>query len=201
VPKTDLSYANIEGSPIVFTLRAAQIEPFESELHNHRVMSFDPAEVRRVVLRWPGLTLAFKPQENPAGKGTMWVPESDADIQGFDLSRLGNLIATLAKLHTPKFLQYRGPIPAETGLAEPRLAIELQRAGDKGTRVLRLGRSDADRTYATTAAGASGPVFVVTGPAWPDLIRSAPRGGKLPEDVFTPKEGKTPEKDAKAVGP
>ena len=89
-------------------------------------------------------------------------------------------------LSTPRFLQYQGPIPAATGLAQPRLAIGVELADDRGS-----GRSPRPFRRRTDLghhrAGASGPVFVLTGPSWNDLIESSRRGGGLPEDVFAPK--------------
>ena len=62
LPKSDRSYANIEGSPVVFTLSDRAIDVFDAEFHNRRVLSFAPELARRLVLRWPGRTLAFKTQ-------------------------------------------------------------------------------------------------------------------------------------------
>ena len=60
---------------MVFTLGKATIEAFEAEFHTHRVMGFAAAEARRLLLRWPGRSMALKPQENPSDKGIRWVPE------------------------------------------------------------------------------------------------------------------------------
>ena len=131
VPRSDLSYANIEGSPIVFTLCAAAIDPFEAEFHTHRAMAFPKASARRLVLHWPVRTLAFKPQQDATGKGILWVPETTADTKGLDLTRLATLVETMANLNTPRFVQYRGPIPDSSGLAQPRLVIEVDLASNK----------------------------------------------------------------------
>jgi hypothetical protein len=197
VPKTDFWYANIEGSPVVFTLRSAAIEPFEGEFHTHRVLAFPVAAAHRLLLHWPDLSASFKLQEAPAGKGFRWVPESGQDVKKFDLSRLSTLIDTMSKLTAPKFIQYQGTIPEESGLIEPRLKIEVELADGKGKRVLRLGHSTAEATLATNTSGESGPVFYLTGPAWHDLIQAAPRSETLPEDVFIPEAGRaSPAPDA-----
>ena len=118
----------------------------------------------------------------------MWVPEpgTEGDATGFDLSRIEPLVATLANLNTPRFLQYHGEISSTTGLAMPRLSIEVHTGDTRGLRVLRLGRSNADQTLATTAradsGSFSGPVFLLPGPAWHDLIQSSIRGMTLPDD-------------------
>jgi hypothetical protein len=202
LPRKDLWFANIEGSPIVFTLSKAVLEPFEGEFHTHRVLAFRAGAARRLALRWPGRTLSFRPQENPSGKGVRWVPEEGVDASGFDVSRVGPLVGVLSKLDTPKFLQYRGPLSPETGLDAPLLEIEVQLGDDRGTRRLRLGRSTDEETLATDAEGDSGPVFLLTGPAWHDLIEHPPgkKGDELPEDVFAPEPGK-PSEQSKIQSP
>ena len=202
VPKSDLWYANIEGSPIVFTLDTRAVDLFEAEFHSHRVLAFPTEAVRRVLFRWSDRSLALKPRASPTAKGVMWVPEGVAETRGFDLSRVGPLVAQLANLHTPKFLQYRGPIPASTGLDPPRLTIEVQTADDKPALVLRLGHSNNEQTYATTAApGKPGAVFLVIGPAWHDLIQAAPRSDDLPENDSAPRKGTDSDQGAKPTPP
>ena len=174
---------------MVFTLSDRAIDVFDAEFHNRRVLSFNPELARRVVLRWPGRTLAFKTQPNPDGKGFSWVPEEPSAATGFDVSRLMPLVGTLAKLVTPRFVQYTGPIPAATGLDAPQLVIEVELGGDKpSTRVLRIGQTSDDRCLATNTAKASGPVFLLTGESWSDLVKHVPGGASLPfpEDVFAP---------------
>jgi hypothetical protein len=190
LPKSELSYANIAGSPVVFTLGDKVLELFNAEFHTHRVLSFKAESARRLVLRWPGRTLRFKPQVDPARKVLRWVPEPDPEHAqahpGFDTSRVTALVAFLANLTTPKFFQYEGPLPVYTGLTEPRLVIEVEVSDSKAPRVLRLGRSTPEQTLATTAQGDSGPVFVLTGPAWSDLVLHVPGSGEFPDDVFAP---------------
>jgi hypothetical protein len=171
---TEQYYANLEGSPVVFTLAAPAIAPFDAEFHDHRIFSFKPGQATRMVLTWPGRTLACVPQEDPGTRTTRWVPEPGTDAPGFDLSRLNSLLATLGGLSTPRFLQYNGPIPEGTGLDPGFLSIEVQLAGDDRPRFLRLGKSNGDQTFATNARDKTGPVFLLTGPAWPELARRAP---------------------------
>ena len=202
LPKSALSYANIEGSPVVFTLSDRAIDVFEAEFHNRRVLSFAPGAARRLVLRWPGRTLAFKTQEKPDAKGFRWVPEDESAAAGFDVSRIGPLVAALANLVTPRFVQYTGPIPATTGLDAPQLVIEVELGGDKpATWVLRIGRTSDDESFATNTAKASGPVFLVTGPSWSDLVKHVPGGATLPDDVFAPETGNPSPGGAKASRP
>jgi hypothetical protein len=204
LPTVDQWYANIEGSPAVFTLSARALGAFDAEFHTHRVLAFAPAAVRRLLLRWPGRTLAFKPQEAPAGKEMRWVPEDNAAASGFDASRLPALVQSLSNLNTPRFVQYTGAIPALTGLDEPRLVIEAHLA-DGATAYLQIGRTTDQQTYATYVkpGEASGPVFLLTGPAWPELVRYVPGGATLPDDVFAPAapEPKPAGEEAKAARP
>jgi hypothetical protein len=187
LPQSDLWYASVDGNPAVFTLSAQTIGVLGAEFHTHRVLAFPAGSVRLLVLRWPGRTLTFTPQEALAGKPPRWVPQDDAATAGFDASRLPTLVETLANLNTPRFLQYSGPIPALTGLDDPRLVIEAHLT-DGGTSFLRIGRTADQQTYATTLKDGerSGPVFILTGPAWPDLVRYVPGGATLPDDVFAP---------------
>jgi hypothetical protein len=200
LPQSEEYYANIEGNPAVFTLPARALGVFDAEFHTHRVMGFAPGAARRLVFRWPGRTLVFKPQEAPAGKERRWVPEDSATAGGFDASRLPALVKSLSDLNTPRFLQYTGPLPAVTGLDDPRLLIEVHLA-DGGTGYLRIGRTTDQQTYATYVkpGEASGPVFLLTGPAWPELARYVPGGETLPDDVFAPEAPKATTEDGKAA--
>jgi hypothetical protein len=202
VPKREEWYANIEGSPAVFTLSGKDLGVFDAEFHTHRVLGFNAGAVRRVVFRWPGRTLAFKPQQAPAGKEIRWVPEDSAAVSGFDASRIPALIHTLSNLNTPRFLQYEGPIPALTGLDRPLLVIEAHLA-EGGIAYLRIGRTIDQQTYATYVKddATSGPVFLLTGPAWPDLARYVPGGETLPDDVFAPETSRPAGEAANAPRP
>jgi hypothetical protein len=195
-------YANIQGTPAVFTLSPRALGVLDAEFHTHRVLAFNPAAARRLVFRWPGRTLVFQPQEAPAGKEMRWVAEDNAAASGFDASRLPVLVQALANLNTPRFLQYAGPIPAVTGLNDPPLSIEVHLASG-GPNILRIGRSVDQQTYATTAkeGETSGPVFLLTGPAWPDLVRYVPGGMTLPDDVFAPAAPQPAGEAAKAARP
>ena len=203
LPRSSLSYANIEGSPVVFTLSDQAIAIFEAEFHTRRVLAFNPDLARRLVLRWPQRTLAFKTQESPDRKGARWVPEDESAAVGFDVSRVGPLVGTLAKLVTPRFVQYTGPIPAATGLDAPQLVIEVHLGGDKpSTRLLRIGQTSATEALATTTPKESGPVFLLTGTSWSDLVKNVPGGAQmLPDDVFAPETGKPSPGEAKPTPP
>jgi hypothetical protein len=202
VPKRDEWFANIEGSAAVFTLTAKDLSVFDAEFHTHRVLGFAPGSVRRMVFRWPGRTLTFKPQEAPPGKEMRWVPEDGTAPSGFDASRIPALVQTLSNLNTPRFLQYEGPIPALTGLDRPPLVIEVHLA-DGGTAYLRLGRTTDQQTYGTYVKDGvtSGPVFLLTGPAWPELARYVPGGETLPDEVFAPEAPRPAGAAAKAARP
>jgi hypothetical protein len=202
LPNSEQWYANIEGNPAVFTLSARALGVFDAEFHTHRVLAFAPGAARRLVLRWPGRTLVFKPQEAPPGKEMRWVPEDSAAASGFDGSRLVALVQALSNLNAPRFLQYEGPIPAWTGLDDAGLSIEVHLA-DGAARFLRISRTSDQQTYATTAKDgeASGPVFFLTGPAWPELVRYVPGGATLPDDVFAPEAPQPKAEEAKSARP
>jgi hypothetical protein len=115
------------------------------------------------------------------------VPEPGSDAEGLDLSRIGSLVSTLSNLQTPRFIQYEGEIPMETGLPYPRLKVEVSLGAKDPPQVLRIGQNaDSGNVCAATGSGSSGPAFLLPGPPWNELIRSAERLVPLPDDVFAP---------------
>jgi hypothetical protein len=181
-------FANIESDPRVFSLSGTAVESLEAELHDRSVLKFPPEKVERVVYRWPTRTLALSrpPGGSAPSAATAWKPEPGYDPSGFDPTRTGALVAALSDLKTPRFLQYSGPIPDAFGLSPPRLTIQVWTAGEPAPKVLRVGGVlNESQAYATSATGLEGPVFILpTGPAWDDLMRTPPRAGDLPVDVF-----------------
>src|SRR5262249_59330359 len=104
-----------------------------------------------------------------------------------ELSRMGSLVQTLSRLETLRFLQYEGAIPPETGLARPRLTVEVTLGAQDPTHVLRIGSNTGDgNVCAATGTGSSGAVFFLPAPPWNELIRSGERFPPLPDDVFAP---------------
>ena len=186
---TDQVYANIEGSPIVFTLSAANVEPFESEFHDRRVLAFPPDKVKRLVLRWPGRALGFTREPRPAAPA-QWAAGPDADIAGFDMNKLNALNSSLAGLRTPAFAQYEGPFPPSFGLDHPQLTIQVVLEGTGPvTSELRIGNAlDKENFLATTSPGQAGPVFLLNNPAWTELVQTPKPPLEIPEDVFAPEK-------------
>jgi hypothetical protein len=187
VPKSESRYAALEGDSAVFTLPPAALSPFRAEFHDTRVLAFQAKQAERVVLRWKGRTLALRHRPDPRRGAIEWVPEPGQDASGFDLSRIGPLVNDLSKLTVGRFYQYGGPIPASAGLAEPNLVIEVQLVGNQGTRTLRVGNlGEGGAPIATTGDGREGPVFLLVGAGWADLLRYGAPAGELPENVFAP---------------
>ena len=187
VPRTTNFYATTDAQPMVFTLPAATLRLLDAEYHDHHVMSFPVAQARRIVLRFPGRTVTLR-HRPPQTRGQVeWVPEDGSDIEGIDLSRIGSLVATMSRLETLRFIQYEGEIPADTGLAHPRLKVELTLGPKDPTQVLRIGNNaDDGNVCAATGTGSSGPAFFLPGPPWNELIRSGEKFPPLPDDVFAP---------------
>ena len=105
------------------------------------------------------------------------------------MSLFDKLVEQLSELRAVRFAQYEGPIPASTGLAEPRLAIEVGFGSDRPPSVVRIGASTGDgHVLATVGDGVTGSVFLLPDIAWEAMI--AADAGKptptLPEDVFAP---------------
>ncbi|QEH32848.1 hypothetical protein OJF2_13320 [Aquisphaera giovannonii] len=179
-------YASLEGRPFVFVLPAAAIEPLGAELRDTAIFSTTAADVRRLVFRLPGRTLAFSRRTPPKGDPSDWSPEAGTDMAGIDLSRFNDLVAQVSRLHAQRFLQYDGPIPDAAGLARPRLEIELRGDPARPPEVLRLGRSEGGVLAAAAGRSASGAVFALPAAAWDALIESLSSRTELPRSPFAP---------------
>jgi hypothetical protein len=187
VPRSTNFYATTDEPPMVFMLPATTIRLFDGEYHDHHVMSFPVARATRVVLRLPGRTIALHHRPPQARGQVEWVPDTGSDAEGIDLSRIGSLVSTLSQLQTLRFIQYEGEIPVETGLLHPRLKVEVSLGAKDPIRILRIGQNaDGGNVCAATGGGSSGPAFLLPGPSWNELIRSAERLVPLPDDVFAP---------------
>ena len=185
-PGTENRYARLDGGKVVFTVTPEVVEPLLGEFRDHRVISFVPATVERIVFRWPDRVLSFVRRAGSHGSLPEWTPEPGVDPTGFDVSKLNALLDGLSKLQTERFAQYVGILPDSYGLRPPRLTIELQFEGGK-PRTLRLGnQSESGPLYATTASGSAGAVFTLAGPAWVELAKPPRRPDDLPEQVFKP---------------
>ena len=183
-------YATIGDRPAVFALDEATLQPFVAEFHETLVLSFPVDAARRLILRSPHRQLAFARRALPQGDATDWSPEAGTSAQGVDLSRFNDLVKALSQLRTPGFLQYEGPFPESTGLAEPRLVVEVGFDGDQPPRRVRFGKS-TETGWIYAAAGdddaRSGPVFMMPAAAWEALIPQADQGAPaLPSNVFAP---------------
>lgn len=186
-PRTKSVYATTDDPPHVFLLPAATVRLFDAEYHERRVMSFPAARATRIVLRLRGRTVALRHRPPQARGQVEWVPETGSDAEGIDLSRIGSVVSTLAQLQAVRFIQYDGAIPADTGLAHPRLTVEVTLAANEPVRVLRIGHnSDDGNVCAATGMDSSGPAFLLPAPSWNELIRTAERLVPLPDDVFAP---------------
>ncbi|WP_165219153.1 DUF4340 domain-containing protein [Aquisphaera insulae] len=184
--KAGARYASLEGQPFVFVLPAAAIETLGVELHETAIFSTSAASVRRLVFRSRGRTLAFTRRATPKGDATDWSPEPGTDMRGIDLSRFNDLVAQVSRLQAQHFLQYGGPIPESTGLARPRLEIELAGDPDRPPEILRLGGTDGTLVAAAAGRSASGAVFTLPAAAWDALIGSLTSGEELPRQPFAP---------------
>ncbi len=187
VPRSSNFFAATDGQPTVFTLSSQTVRLLDGEYHDHRVMSFPMARARRLVLRFQGRTVALHYRPAQARGQVEWVPDDGSDVQGIDLSRIGSLVATMSHLETTRFIQYDGEVPTQTGLAHPRLKVEVTLGGKDPVRILRIGYNASEGDVcAAPGTGSSGPVFFLPGPPWNDLIRSAERLHPLPDNVFAP---------------
>ncbi|MFO0953655.1 MAG: DUF4340 domain-containing protein [Isosphaeraceae bacterium] len=185
------AFANIEGEPTVFTLSPGMLTLFDSELHARDVLTFPAEKAERVVLRWPTRTLALV--RHP---GAEWTPEPGYDSSGFDFSRLPSALKFLSGMQTPRFFQYRGPFPDQSGLNQPRLKLQVWTQGDKAPRELVIGRELTEtQSLGTNSLAPEGPVFIVpTVEGVRELIREPVRPSDAPP---TPPSGAQPKDPAK----
>ena len=150
-------------------------------------MSFPLARAGRIVLRLQGRTVILRHRPPQARGQVEWVPEPGSDVEGLDLSRIGSLVTTMSQLQTTRFIQYDGDLPPPTGLAHPRLRVEVTLGPKDPVQVLRIGNNaDEGDVCAATGDGPSGAAFFLPAPPWNDLIRSAQRLHPLPDNVFAP---------------
>jgi hypothetical protein len=187
--RTKSRYAKLSGQPAVFTLPAPTLAALSSEWHETQVLSFAAESATSLRMTWPGRDIDFaRAPGHPAAQG--WklakgeAPKTIGDAQA-DL-----LVRQLASLRANRFVQYDGPIPDDSGLARPALAIEVS-ATEKGkaaTHRLRLGRLDRDGWLATLAEeGKPGPVFTLPADIWGAWIHANESDEvKLPDNVFAP---------------
>jgi Domain of unknown function (DUF4340) len=178
-------YAAVDAQQLVFTLGAPAVQAVLAEFHDTLVLSFPSDSIRRLVLRVPGRTLTLFRNPQPGGGPADWKPEPGTDTSGIDLSRFSDLVKQLAELRTSKFLQYNGPIPAATGLARPRLTVELGSDPDKPPHVLRIGETKGGFVVAAAGTSDAGPVFLLPAAAWNAFISVAGEG-ELPASPFAP---------------
>jgi hypothetical protein len=180
-------YALLEGKPIVFTLSMKQAVVLLAEFHESRVFSVAPESVQRLVFRLPDRALGFRRRPVPTGKPNDWSAEPGTDMSGIDLSRFNGLVQQLGELQTPRFYQYKGPIPEETGLSQPRLVLEVYRSDGKPPSTLRIGNTNPQGlVYSATGTNDEGPVFFLPAAAWDALIQSLDVWGEIPRDPFAP---------------
>lgn len=180
------NYADLEGSPMVFTLSDEVLAFFDAEFHDHVVDSFPIMSAERMLFRWHNRTVALR--RRPETKDRLaWVDEPGSDIAGLDLSRADAIATALSRLETMRFYQYEGSIPASSGLLRPRLVVEVDLGPKQPNRVLRIGYSNPDGSvFAAMGTGDTGAVFFLPGAAWDALIASGQRFAALPENVFAP---------------
>jgi hypothetical protein len=187
VGRASAFYACLDGLPMIFTLDAATVGLFRSELRDQKVFSFDAARAFKVVLRWPERTMAFLRRPGSSQAAATWMPDPATDTRGIDVARLPEMLSRTAQLQTIRFLQYEGVFPVSAGLTPPRLTIEIHLVGDPSPRILRIGNTrEGEFVHGATGDGDRGPVFFLPAAAWNQLVESGDPMGPFPDDVFAP---------------
>ncbi len=183
-------YAKVDGQPTVFTLAPQAQAILNGELHARGIFRFPINQVTRIVLRYPDRSLSFAREARAFEVASDWIPEEGTDAEASSSARLNSLIQALANLTTPKFEQYVGSFPSESGLNEPALVIEVHLSGGQGTRMVRIGSptETPNVRLATADTGDSGAIFHLPPGPWMSWLPPAETStdGALPEDVFAP---------------
>jgi hypothetical protein len=189
-PTAGTWYAATGDAGPVFTLSTAAVQPFQAEFHDRRVPSFPLEQLEQLTLIWPDRTLGFTRHPRVGGGPADWRPAFGIDTSQFDMSRLNALAESLSRLTTSRFVQYSGVFPVRAGFEHPRLVVHMSLTAPLEGEELRVGGSTPEGLpYATTARGNAGPVFVLDGGGWSELLRSNPPiapGPELPANVFGP---------------
>ncbi len=188
VPKQDaLYYANLLGSPAVFTIPEGAVLPFHEEFRDRRVLSFAVKQVERVKLSWPKHSLSFSHHPTPRGGPQDWSLEPSGDKDHFDLSRIDSLVSDLSRFRTRKFLQHKGSISTGTGLETPKLVVHVELGKEARPIDLRVGNPfGGGEFFATLDRGNQGTVFLLSGTGWSELLKEPGALPELPDDVFAP---------------
>jgi hypothetical protein len=186
-PRSLNSFAALDGQPLVFLLAGSIVRLFDAEFHDHRVLTFPPSRAQRILLRWPNRTVALR-RRLPTARGQVeWVPETEPEADGIDLSRISDLVRMMSQLRTTRFLQYDGELPIVARLSHPRFRVEITLGSQEPHQILRIGvLVDEKNVCATIGADDSGPAFLLHAPPWNELIRSGERYDPIPDNPFAP---------------
>ena len=189
-------FARLSGRPVVFTIGPEALSILSAELRDPRLLAFAADRADRLTLRWPVGSQAFRRSSGGVAAPSTWIPEPGGVAPGLDPSRVEALVASLSALTTPRFLQYEGPIPPETGLLAPRLTIEVGLRGIEEPARLRIGRpAGPGAVIAALGTADAGAVFLLPAAIF-DLPAPGPGAGAtpgplptLPDDPFAPRAG------------
>jgi len=182
--RNGMRYAMLVGQPVVFMLGGETLAILDAEWHDHQVFTFDPNQVEKIHLDWPGTTWSF----DLARTEGAWSIIGPVDIPGFDPLAASAIVRAASNLSTSRYSQYGGKVPSGIGLTPPRLALRFS-GGSMATPVELAfgGVIDAARGYASAPKAQPGAVFLVDLTpflAW--LKVQPPIRDDMPEDVFMP---------------
>jgi hypothetical protein len=115
------SYASVAGDDRVYTVASYQLSPFKKaveEFRDKRILDFDSAAVRRVVIRWPEAKVVVE----RSGEGWQMVEPIQALA---DADAVEGLLTSLSFLRASGFVDHPGSAE-EAGFAPPQFAVELE---------------------------------------------------------------------------
>ena len=178
-----MRYAKLADKPVVFMLNGATLATLDAEWHTHQVSKFDPLAVDKVHLTWPGTSWSADVVRTSGN----WSVVGPLDIPGLKPGASDSVIQAASRLTTPRYLQYRGEVPATIGLTPPRVIAEFSGTTLQSPVTIALGDPiDPKQSYAATPDQHPGAVFLIEfAPFLPWLQIQAPApADELPADVF-----------------
>ena len=188
-PTADTFYANVAGSPLVFTVGGPQIQPLLAEFRDQRVLSFPAAKVIAWSCAGPLETLEPRSRSPATGGPSAWKPLPGSEGIRFDLSRLDAPGERPGQPDRPPVHPVCRPLPG-VGRADSSPAGDRGRPGGRAGTAHRSGSGTPGRRRralrhrrARERRGRSSSSPTRDGPIW---SRPPEAAGDLPEDVFAP---------------
>ncbi len=177
-------FAKLDDRPLIFTVGTEVLKILDSEWRDHRAISLQPAQVRKIRFEWPSRSLTA---ESSGGNRPNWSLTPATDAPDFDPNTIYTLLKTVSNLTTSRYYQHHGEFPSISGLKTPRLTLRFELDDGTSPRTLRLGATDPEgNLFATIENEPSGAVFLVAESSFKTWLKPPRAGDDLPDNVFAP---------------